>query len=304
MKTIALISRDSSRIKSVTDILDGIYNIVTLDSINRLFEFCFNSTPDLIVLNDDVIDTGTAEITSTIKSDPLFGHLPVIAIINDIVTLNRTYLKSIIDDYIRAPFDEKDITFRIDLCISRAEKILETNPLTRLPGNITIIKEIQRRIDSDDFFALAYADIDYFKPFNDAYGFSRGDEVIRMTGRLISNIIKMYGKDSFIGHVGGDDFIFIFSGDVERICKELITNFDGIVPTFYDTADREKGFIESIDREGNKKSFPLLSLSIGIAHNTNRKFSHYGKVSEIATELKSYAKRFKGSCYKIDNRLS
>lgn len=304
MKTIALITRDSSRIKSVTDILNGIYNIVPLDSINRLFEFCFNSTPDLIMLNDDVIDAGTAEITSTIKSDPLFGHLPVIAIINDTGTLDRTYLKSIIDDYIHAPFDEKDITFRIDLCISRAEKILETNPLTRLPGNITIIKEIQRRIDSDDFFALAYTDIDYFKPFNDAYGFSRGDEVIRMTGRLISNIIKMYAKDSFIGHVGGDDFIFIVSGDIEKICKELIANFDGIVPTFYDTADREKGFIESIDREGNKKTFPLLSLSIGIAHNTNRKFSHYGKVSEIATELKSYAKKFKGSCYKIDNRLS
>ncbi len=306
MKTILLISNDSTMRMKIADSLMDRYGTVSLDRVNHLFDFCFTTTPDLIVLSADVISEDAAKITSAIKSDPLFGHLPVMAVIDDTEVLKEFHLDTVIDDYIKTPFDSSDLAFRIDLCITRAKKALEINPLTMLPGNVTIIKEIQRRIDSNSVFALAYTDIDYFKPFNDSYGFSRGDEVIRMTGRLITNIIKILSPaDGFVGHIGGDDFVFIVSADsAEAVCKELMANFDDIIPSFYDSGDRERGFIESIDREGNKKRFPLLTLSIGVAHNKYRGFSHYGQASEIATEMKRYAKKFKGSCYKMDRRKS
>jgi diguanylate cyclase (GGDEF)-like protein len=193
----------------------------------------------------------------------------------------------------------------MDLCSSRAQKVLETNPLTRLPGNITIIKEIQRRIDTNGLFSFSYADMDNFKPFNDRYGFSRGDEVIRMTGRLITNIIKLKApEESFVGHVGGDDLVFIIRIEsIDAVCSELVATFDGIIHSFYDTEEREKGFMESLDRDGKRRTFPLITLSIGVAHNKCRSFSHYGQVSEIATEMKQYAKAHTGSCYRVDRRI-
>jgi diguanylate cyclase (GGDEF)-like protein len=255
-------------------------------------------------LDTDIVSAGLSAAISTLKSDPLFAHLPILIVINNVQQVQTVSLRSIIDDYLIAPFDIPDLKFRMDLCTLRAQKILETNPLTRLPGNITIIKEIQRRIDTKSLFSFAYADIDHFKPFNDRYGFSRGDEVIRMTARLISNIIKMKGpQESFVGHIGGDDFVFIIGvKNIDAVCSELCANFDEIVQSFYDSEEREKGFIEALDRYGKRRRLHLITLSIGIAYNKHRDFSHYGQVSEIATEMKKHAKTFIGSRYMIDRR--
>ncbi|HAM53166.1 MAG TPA: diguanylate cyclase response regulator [Nitrospiraceae bacterium] len=305
MKTIIVISRHINLNKEVIGILKGIYNLVQLEDINRLFDVCFTEPPDLILLDTNVLNTRLSAAISNLKSDPLFAHLPILIVIDTVDQIKGISLRSIIDDYLIAPFDIHDLTFRMDLCTLRAQKILETNPLTRLPGNITIIKEIQRRIDTDSLFSFAYADLDHFKPFNDRYGFSRGDEVIRMTARLISNIIKIKGpEESFVGHIGGDDFVFIITGveNIDTVCSELCANFDEIIQSFYDPEERAKAFIEALDRDGKRRTFPLLTLSIGIAHNKHKGFSHYGQVSEIASEMKKHAKTFTGSRYMIDRR--
>jgi len=135
-------------------------------------------------------------------------------------------------------------------------------------------------------------------------GFTRGDEVIKAAGRLILNIVKnRQPVGGFIGHIGGDDFIYIMDLSlVEEASAEIILAFDGIVPTFYDPDDRERGHIQTTDRQGNESRFPFVSLSIGIAHNRHNSFSHYGEFTEIASEMKKHAKYHSGSCYKIDKR--
>lgn len=305
MENIVIIGKEQKIIERLESGLIDRYRLTIVGEISRLFDLCFTSIPDLIIIVDGEIDDRiTSSITSSLKADPLFNHLPVLLVMNNVESKNDNADTPFFDDYIRTPFDRDDLLLRCNLCIKRAKKVLEINPLTKLPGNITIIKEIQRRIDSNEPFALAYVDIDFFKPFNDRYGFSRGDEVIRLLGRLLTNIVNMQSHDNgFVGHVGGDDFVFIIPPEkVETVCEELIRHFDSMIPGFYDPSEREKGCIEATDREGNKKIFPFLSLSIGIAHNKYRRFTHYGQASEIATELKVYAKKFQGSCYKIDRR--
>lgn len=284
------------------------YNVVYLDNINHLPNFCSTLPIDLVILNTDSIDTYITNVISSIKCDQLFSSIPIFAVIRDLNSLASRELLAAIDDYIMAPFEVREFAFRIALCIARSQRVVEINPLTRLPGNIMIAREVQERIDLHKIFALGYIDVDNFKPYNDRYGFSRGDEILRMTGRLISNIITMrYPAGGFVGHIGGDDFVFVIplEDEVESLdllCKELIAKFDSIVPSFYDANDRAQGFIESVDREGKKKVFPFTSISIGVVHNKYRSFSHYGEVSEIASDMKKAAKKLQGSYFSIDNR--
>ena len=106
-----------------------------------------------------------------------------------------------------------------------------------------------------------------------------------------------------MGHIGGDDFIFIMDADlIDATAAEMVAAFDRIIPTFYDDAEKEAGGIVAVDRQGNPRSFPFLSLSIGITSNRNRSFSHYGEVTEAVSEMKRYAKRTGGSCYRSDKR--
>ena len=152
---------------------------------------------------------------------------------------------------------------------------------------------------------LCYGDLDHFKAFNDKYGFSRGDEVIRMTARVITNAVRQSGsKLSFVGHIGGDDFIFLLPlEEVDGMCQEILKNFDLVVTTFYDEEHRMRRSIETVDRRGNRATFPIMSLSIAVVHNEKRPFTHFGEMSAIAAELKKYVKEMKGSNYFKDRRI-
>lgn len=280
------------------------FELVLHHSVSQLLESLFTAPPDMILVDVSGLNPKLRDALAEIRSDPVCGHIPLVAVSGDVGRLESLALGSVIDDYVLLPADEGDCSFRLRLCRERASKILELNPLTRLPGNISIIKEMQRRLDNGAVFALAYADIDFFKPFNDRYGFSRGDEVIRMVARLILNITKMQcPNDSFIGHVGGDDFLFMVPfEEVEGVCGEVIRHFDSIVPSFYNPEDRAAGLIESTDRDGRRRSFSFITLSIGVAHNAFTAVRDYRRLSEVAAEMKKYAKTHPGSCFKVDRR--
>ena len=265
----------------------------------------YNAPPDLIVIDLHRDDTFSMSVLSNLKQDPMFSHLPVLAILQEEEGLPPWDIL-FTEDYIWRPDLERDIHPRVDLAILRSERIAEVNPLTRLPGNISINKQIQGRIDREQIFALAYLDLDQFKPYNDKYGFSRGDEVIKMSGRLILNMVRnKQPLDSFVGHVGGDDFVFIMEPLLAaEASEEIIEVFDRIVPTFYDPEDRIRGYVESVDRMGDAKTFPLITVSIGVADNRYRAVSHYGEIVEVASEMKKFAKSFEGSCYRVDKRRS
>ena len=302
MKTVIIISRDIVLTNLVEGALQPDHKTLVISTLQNALDVIYNSIPNLIVLEIRPDDPVTVDVLRGLKEEPIFSQLPILAVMTE--TLPADWNNLPVDDYIRMADLERDIRARVSLCMIRSERIVEINPLTRLPGNISINRQIQERIERGEHFAFSYADLDHFKPFNDKYGFTRGDEVIRITGRLILNIVRnRQPRNSFVGHIGGDDFVFITDIEfAEEIGCEIVTAFDRIIPTVYDPEDRERGAIESVDRQGVARTFPLITLSIGVTDTRLKAASHYGEITEAASEMKKYAKQCKGSCYKYNKR--
>ncbi|MBI5583418.1 MAG: diguanylate cyclase [Deltaproteobacteria bacterium] len=303
MKTIVVVTGDMVLASLVDQVLSPVFQTVLFHQVQSSLDHIYHAIPDLILIDLQPGDPVTLLILSDLKVDPIYGQIPVLAVLDDAYSLPG-WEQLRVDDYLRRSALETELKTRTELCIHRAERNVEVNPLTRLPGNITITKQIQSRLDQGEIFALAYADIDYFKPFNDKYGFSRGDEILKMVGRLILNIVKQkQSQKSFVGHIGGDDFIFIMEPSlVEGTAEEILETFDRIIPTFYDPPDREQGFILTRTRRGRERTFPLITLSIGITDNRAKAYDHYGRMAAVVTEMKKAAKSESGSCYRLDRR--
>jgi diguanylate cyclase (GGDEF)-like protein len=270
-------------------------------------EFLFNEPPDILIVDNRLPDISGSEVASLVKSENVYRQLPVILRLDqDDLKTPWDFSELEIDDFLVQPVDLLEAKARIELTLCRALRALDANPLSKLPGNTSIIQRIQELIDRKEDFALAYCDLDYFKSFNDKYGFSRGDEVLMMTARVIVNTIKGFsGIRTFVGHVGGDDFVFITPpGIAEKACQRIVDNFDAIVPHFYDAKDREQGFIRSTDRQGAVRTFPLMAVSIAVVFNTDGCLKHYGEASSIAMSLKKVAKENPKSSYVFDRRTA
>lgn len=281
--------------------------IIHFDRGRGAIEVLFNELPDLLIVDHDLPDMAGLDVVNLVKSENVYRQLPVILAIREETLLSKAdWCGAEVDDLIVIPSTPARLKARIFLTITRASRAFDANPLSKLPGNTSIIQRIQEMIDRQEDFALAYADLDYFKSFNDKYGFSRGDEVLMMSARIIVNTIRGFtGVRSFVGHVGGDDFVFILPPDkVELACQRIVENFDSIVPHFYDEEDRAKGYIQSTDREGNMRTFPLMAISIAVVLNIGGRLKHYGEASQIAMTLKKKAKENPKSSYVLDQRLS
>jgi diguanylate cyclase (GGDEF)-like protein len=150
---------------------------------------------------------------------------------------------------------------------------------------------------------VCYADLDHFKEFNDRYGYNHGDRVILILSRVLRDVVRAHSPSAFVGHIGGDDFIFNAPlDDFRRACEEVIEVFTELIPMQYSEEDRERGFFVGKDRRGEEYQVPLMTLSIGVVTNEHRTFFHTAQISELATEMKAYAKTFPGSIYVVDRR--
>ncbi|WP_320170582.1 diguanylate cyclase domain-containing protein [Maridesulfovibrio sp.] len=268
-------------------------------------EQLFNDPPDLLIVDNRLEDVPAVELARLVKSENVYRQLPVIVCLDDAdIETPWNWDEVEVDDFLLRPFYAPVIRERVNLTLCRAMRALDANPLSKLPGNTSIIQRIQTLIDRKQDFALAYCDLDYFKSFNDKYGFSRGDEVLMMSARIIVNTVKSFaGEHTFVGHVGGDDFVVITSPDIiEEVCQRIIFSFDGIVPNFYDMEDRKRKSIVSTDRQGNIQTFPLMAISIAVVFNINGALKHYGEASAIAMGLKKKAKENPKSSYVLDRR--
>lgn len=184
------------------------------------------------------------------------------------------------------------------------EEAKGSNPLTGLPGNNVIIQKIEDMIRTGRKFAVIYADLDNFKAYNDKYGFSKGDDAILYTRDCFIESAKKFGDaHTFVGHEGGDDFVIVTSFETwEPICKGIIAAFDGDIRQFYNESDARQGYIESLDRQGRRMRFPLMSISLAVASNHYRPVTDHRQVVSIAAEMKKFVKKTEGSTYAIDKR--
>lgn len=175
------------------------------------------------------------------------------------------------------------------------------NPLTLLPGNVPINREIDMLLRQLIDFRVAYFDLNNFKPYNDSYGYSKGDQVIRLMGELLNHYAQ--GSNNFVGHIGGDDFVVIFrSADWQECCERIIAEFDDRVRAFYSPQDLQRAGIEALDRNGNPAFYPLLGLAIGVVHPDASRCDSHNEVAELATQAKKEAKLLSGSTLFISRR--
>lgn len=207
------------------------------------------------------------------------------------------------EDFIYGDWREKLIEVRINRVLKRSHRDMSINPSTHLPGPNIIEEELQRQIDAQTEFAICYADLDNFKAYNDYYGYFYGDKVIRLTAKIIKDVVFDLCREGFLGHIAGDDFILIIPPDkIDIICKQILKIFDRLIPYRYAEADRLRGFITTENRQSQVENFPILTLSIAVIINKNGTFNHMGEMSHMLADLKKAVKMKDGSNYMIERR--
>jgi diguanylate cyclase (GGDEF)-like protein len=207
------------------------------------------------------------------------------------------------DDFFYCNWDTKLFSAKLNMIIRRSYRDLGVNPTTRLPGTSIIEREIARRIKRGLKFAACYADLDDFKAYNDYYGYHYGDRLIKMTSEIIRDSVYGLSKNSFVGHIGGDDFVFIIPPEkIDPVCGKIIQTFDRIIVREYKKEDVKRGYIVTENRRGEKESFPMMTLSIAVLVNQERMFRHLGEISHMITDLKKYTKSLPGSNYFVERR--
>lgn len=267
------------------------------DGILGLF---YSDPPDLLIIDlSEDVPAGTATITA-LRSDSFFSTIPIIGLVSPAYYDVFQWETYPLDDFVSLPLDFGELFSRIALSFSRIRRIFDNNPLTRLPGNTSIQVAIENAMGKP--LAVCYVDINHFKPYNDAFGFSHGDEVLRMLARIMFNTVRDAGG-GFCGHIGGDDFVFVTSlAQVKPVCRTIIDNFDQIVLDLFDEATKRRGYYNGTNRKGELEKIPLLSIAIAVVLMNSDKIRHVAKVAEVAAELKKLAKKAEGSHYVMDQR--
>jgi GGDEF domain-containing protein len=278
------------------------YQVVSLPEPSMVLGFIYSDPPDLVILDLSAQDQQFYQVLREMKLDNYFSVIPVIGLLPESAIESFEWARFQLDDFVPYPVQYPELFSRIRLSLQRIQRIFDNNPLTKLPGNASIQRAITDALGQP--LAVCYIDLNNFKPYNDIYGFARGDEVLRMVARIMSNTVKESKDSGFVGHIGGDDFVFIVPiQDAEPTCQAIISNFNVIVSDLFDDEEKARGFYIAQDRKGEPVEVPLLGLSIAIVPTDSTQIQHAGKVAEVAAELKKLAKKSPESCYMIHRRM-
>ena len=277
------------------------FRSVSADNVDEALK----NIPSLIIINEDTIEEDAINICKKIRENEDNTITPVIVLSKNRDHNHRIELLNLgILNYIISPIDEEYIFYTIKNILDLIYINRRVSPLTGLPGNVQIQAEIKKRFLSKETFAMMYVDLDNFKAYNDIYGFLKGDEIIKFTARTILKNVNIDEEgDSFVGHVGGDDFIAIVSSsNYDEICQNIVADFDLNVKNFFFDSDIEKGYLEVENRKGITEQFPLTSISIGVVEVDPNRFSNVLARGVAGASVKHLAKTIPGSTYVIDRR--
>ncbi len=284
------------------------YHVVVAKNGAEVFKQLKKNSIDIILLDTRLPDIAGFEICQRLKSDKQTQEIPVIFITsqNSVTNEEKGFEVGAVD-YIAKPFNAPTVTVRIKNQLKLSSAIIElkrlnqlaldANPNTGLPGNNSILKEIQRVVTKKEDVCIIYADLDYFKIYNDTYGFAKGDDVIVFTATMIKVALQINDcAGSFLGHIGGDDFVIVVPAEKHvAVAEEIIRKIDQGILEFYSDEDAERGYVVAINREGKEKHHPLVSLSMGGVDLSQREVTTALEVIDICTEMKNTAKEQQGS---------
>ncbi len=305
IQEIYIIDDDESSILVFQDLFKNDKEFKFISVTSDKIDYALRNIPSIIIINEDAIEVDVLELCKKIRRDDDNSITPIIVVSSEIERNHRIeILKESVEYYIKKPVNTQYIYYTIkNLC-----RLLTINrrisPLTGLPGNVQIHAELKKRIANYEDFSVLYLDLDNFKAYNDVYGFLKGDEIIKFTADTITRCVHThFVENSFVGHIGGDDFIAIVPTlNCEHLCETIIANFDAEVVKFFTEDDREKGYIEVANRKGIIEQFTLTSISIGVVEADKGRFSNMLEIGEIGAQVKHAAKSVVGSSYAIDRR--
>jgi len=298
---------DTGDLLDTTLTLDGYTVFRTTDAI-RGFQLALLHRPDLVIIDLDIPRLDGLMLSRQLRKDIELAQVPII-----MLTGQHTHPEDRIaglrlgaDDYIQKPFIPQELSIRASRLIVRTEEHSSLSPLTRLPGNNALEKEIVKRIEDRQLFALCYFDLDNFKVFNDHYGYQQGDRVIKLLASIINDALSRAGtKNDFLAHIGGDDFLLVTVPEkIKPLCDYVIAEFARLIPEYYNDAERRQGTLSFTDRKGERHTVPLMSLSVAVASNENHEIKYYAQLLDILTEMKRFAKTQPGSIWVKDRRLN
>ena len=268
-------------------------------------EIALRNIPSLIIINEDNVTKDIIELCNMIRANEDNSITPII-----VESSNPTkehifeVMKTSVEYYVLKPVDDQYLYYIVKNLMRLMYVNRRVSPLTGLPGNVQIHAEMKKRVLNREEFAVLYFDLDNFKAYNDVYGFLKGDEIIKFTARtIVRNIHNLKDNDSFVGHIGGDDFVAIVSKtNYEAVCQNIIAEFDQEVLQYYTKEDAKKGYIEVINRRGILEEFPLTSISIGVVEVDPGRFNNILEIGEVGAQVKHNAKTVMGSTYVINRR--
>jgi diguanylate cyclase (GGDEF)-like protein len=281
------------------------YDIVEAGTGAEGIDMVRSEKPDMVLLDVILPDYSGFEICRILRESESNNLMPIIMITSQDSQVDVLIgLELGADDYVKKPFNERELLSRIKNIFRRIDRNRNANPLTGLNGNMEIQRELMSRISKGQAFAVVYADLDNFKAYNDVYGFTNGDRIIILSADIIRDQVTLFGnREDFIGHIGGDDFLVVTTPDkAVKICEEMIAEFDEKILNFYNEEDRASGFITTKNRRGEVDTFPLMSISLAIVTNEKRQLDSPVGIGDIAAEVKKKLKTMAGSNYFVDRR--
>ena len=305
VQEIYIIDDDDSSIVIFRELFrnDPEYKFISVKT--QQIDLALKNIPSLIVINEDAIDRDVIDLCRKIRKDEDNTITPVIVVSSKRSREHRVrILRESVEYFIKKPVDEQYLYYTV----KNLNRLLSSNrrvsPLTGLPGNVQIHAELKKRIGRGESFSVLYVDLDNFKAYNDVYGFLKGDQIIEFTADTIVNSVNSNElENTFVGHIGGDDFVAIVPGtNCEKLCQNIISHFDSNVLRYFTEEDVEKGYIEVANRKGIIEQFPLTSVSIGVVVADKGRFHNILEIGEVGAQVKHAAKSVMGSSYAIDKR--
>ncbi|NOX25734.1 MAG: response regulator [Deltaproteobacteria bacterium] len=303
-------------LRMLIEILKDEFATIPAISGKAALEKLENLDIDLVLLDILMPEMDGYETCRAIKANPGSADIPVIFItaVSEVMDDTKGFAAGAVD-YITKPFNPVTVRARVKnqiklrTVIKELEELymvaLDANPISGLPGNNSIRNRIDALIKENAGTVVVYADLDNFKSFNDKYGFAHGDEVLMFTAGVFQDVMKiMPSERSFLGHIGGDDFVMLVPLEfIDRAIKNIIVRFDEGIRRFYYEDDLKSGYITSVNRLGDMQKFPIMSISMAGVNLTGQKYEHYLSVVDTCTEIKKLAKKKRGSSFVIDQRL-
>ncbi len=263
-----------------------------------------HEVPHLILLDLMLPGMDGFEVVQNLRGNARTAHIPVMVVSarHDAADKVRAF-ESQVDDYLTKPFNSDELLARIRTQLRHVQES-QLSPLTGLPSGLRIERAIEDRLIEPGAWSILYLDLDNFKAYNDVYGFVRGNDMIRLFARIIDEVMRDLGNATdFLGHVGGDDFILLTTpARVEPLCMRIIARWDMESRVYYSPDDLQRGTLIAVDRQGQRQTYPLVALSIGVVTNERRPIDSLAEVSRVAAEVKRAAKSIPGSSWYVDRR--